>query len=401
MTKVFTLLLVLAAPARLAAQDSPVAEGGGLRLGPFRLTPTVSVRDVGVDTNVFNTAGHTEGDFTFTVAPQIEGRTTVRRSQVAFRYEPSFAFFATHPNERSLNHDLAGSGRVTLARLSLFGNGSYVNARGRANDEIDSRAQRMESTAEAGIGVTVFPKLTAQAAVRSSRYRFDEDALYQGTELATTLNRDTRGLSGSVVYALTPLTRIVASLEADEERFILSPIRDARVSGVHGTVQFNPRAVVSGMARVGYLRFRPASIAVPEFSGVVWSLDVGYRIRETTRVGVELDHRPSYSYDPNTPYYVSQVFGASLRQQLASRVDLELRARRGGYRYRRLLTSPPQSDSDPPAFIAHHESIGLNFLVSRSVTTSVAVAYWSRGWSGVSLLASNGLRVGMTTSYRF
>jgi hypothetical protein len=246
----------------------------------------------------------------------------------------------------------------------------------------------------------VFPKLAAEVAVRSSRHRFDVDALFQATPLARALNRDRNGVSAILLYSVTSLTRLVASVEADEERFTLSPIRDARVSGVHGAVQFNPRALIFGVARVGYQRFRPSNVLVPPFSGLVWTVDLGYRIRESTRVGFSLEHRPSYSYAEETPYYMSQSIGASFRRQLASRVDIELRGRRGRYEYRRLVraSQPPE---DVAAFIVHSESVALHFTLNRNVTTALGVAYWNRAWSGVSLLPSDGMRVGLTTSYRF
>ena len=53
-----------------AAPNDP-AQNARIRFGPFFLQPTVSITNAGVDTNVFNSNGQPERDFTITIMPEV------------------------------------------------------------------------------------------------------------------------------------------------------------------------------------------------------------------------------------------------------------------------------------------------------------------------------------------
>ena len=89
-----TLLLGLLAaltPLQVSAQAPSSASGGSaepisdvrrsypIHAGPFYLRPALSLKEMGVDTNVFNTAGEQKSDFTFTLTPQIDVAVPVAR----------------------------------------------------------------------------------------------------------------------------------------------------------------------------------------------------------------------------------------------------------------------------------------------------------------------------------
>ena len=58
-----------------------------MRLGPLYLTPSVTLTNFGVDTNVFNAAGERQQDFTFSLSPHVDtwlpfGRRTLLETSV-------------------------------------------------------------------------------------------------------------------------------------------------------------------------------------------------------------------------------------------------------------------------------------------------------------------------------
>src|SRR6185503_5997430 len=65
----------LALPAAALAQSEgaekidEVRKEARAHLGPFYATPTIALKELGVDSNVFNAAGEPESDFTFTATP--------------------------------------------------------------------------------------------------------------------------------------------------------------------------------------------------------------------------------------------------------------------------------------------------------------------------------------------
>ena len=68
--------LILALPIALSAQTYPEppdpAENARVRMGPFSVRPTLIIRDVGIDSNVFNASGIPQEDFSFTAGARVD-----------------------------------------------------------------------------------------------------------------------------------------------------------------------------------------------------------------------------------------------------------------------------------------------------------------------------------------
>jgi hypothetical protein len=397
------LLLTAISGTAVSAQspeDDP-RSGARLHLGPFYLTPTIVLQDMGIDSNVFNTSINKESDFTFALTPSVDGMVGSRRARVTFRSGTDFVYFAKHDSERGVNQDLAGSGVFNLARVTLLVRGTYLNTRGRPNEEIDVRARRVETSGDAAFRLALFGKVAAEAGTRMFRAQYDPDATFNEALLAQTLNRNIRTNYGGLRYALTPLTTIQVSGEAGEERFPLSPIRDSDSAGAYGAVEFDRRAMIHGAARVGYQRFRPLHTAMPPFSGVIGFVDIGYRIRESTQLGVTLDRRPAYSYEPREPYYLGEAIGISVRRQLTATFELDVRLRHLWYEYRRLDTGSALADAPGRVDTWTNLSAALNFQVNRKVTSTFQASHWVRRSDVYSYTNMDGLRIGTTMFFRF
>ena len=71
-------------PAGAAAQTEAPGAPADVRsearshLGPFYFTPGVRLKELGVDSNVFNAAGEQKSDFTFTLAPTLNVSVPIR-----------------------------------------------------------------------------------------------------------------------------------------------------------------------------------------------------------------------------------------------------------------------------------------------------------------------------------
>src|SRR5262245_29675580 len=88
-----TLLFSLTASPGLAQPVSPprstagstkpideVRQGDSFRLGPVYLDPAIRLKELGVDSNVFNQWENEKSDFTFTVTPQADIALPVARA---------------------------------------------------------------------------------------------------------------------------------------------------------------------------------------------------------------------------------------------------------------------------------------------------------------------------------
>jgi hypothetical protein len=350
MIRTFIVLLALAIPATTLAQVTGGArEVADVRstarghIGPFYVTPTVLVKELGVDSNVFNAAGEPQSDFTFTVKPSLRVWTPMaRRALVKATFAPDLVWYAEHASERSFNPDATVRGEVYLGRLTVFGERGYMSSRQRPNHDVDIRSRYVQESTAAGVGVAVTSRLSVDVAGRQTAVRYDSASEFDGISLAQTLNRETRGIQLTARHRLTPLTTLALRSEALEDRFEFSPARNADSYRVMPGVEFAPQALIKGTAYVGYRKFTPLfSDILPEFSGVVGELGLSYTLLGSTVFGASYRRDLAYSYSALQPFFVDDAVGLSIRRALGSRFDVLLSGDRHKYDYETVLTAGP------------------------------------------------------------
>ena len=239
-------LMALSVPAGAAAgQAEPPAdprEAARMHIGPFYFTPELRIEELGVDTNVFNSADERR-DFTFTVAPAVDLRVPFgRRALITAIASTDLVYYHRYASERSFDPDVAVRGDLFLNRLTLFAEPSYLNTRQRLNFELDARVRRDERAVSAGARLRISAKSDVEVAAGGRRTRFDADATFNGTSLRETLNRESRQVSLTLRHALTPVlhdpaqVEELADLEAQADRLALvgllagAPLRRLRTT---------------------------------------------------------------------------------------------------------------------------------------------------------------------------
>ena len=275
-----TALTVLALPVMASAQtmgaervDEVRREASG-HVGPLYFTPQLLLKELGVDSNVFNAAGDPKSDFTFTLGPRADAWIPVaRRALFQVRAATDLVWYATYATERSIDPQFLGRSEIYIRRITLFAEGEYVNTRERLNYEVDARARHVENNASAGVAVRLTPKFSVEVAGRIDETRFDADEEFDGVRLQRTLDHKATGYSVAARHRVTPLTTVVVRYERIDDEFRFSPLRDSHSVRVMPGVEFKPRALIKGSAYVGYRKFTPSAADVlPEFSGLVGQL---------------------------------------------------------------------------------------------------------------------------------
>src|SRR5438874_12358229 len=88
------------------AQTTPIDEArqtARLHIGALYLTPTLQLKDVGVDTNVFNSAEPAR-DYTLTLSPGVQVAVPVaRRALLAGSVAANAVYFQRYATERSVS----------------------------------------------------------------------------------------------------------------------------------------------------------------------------------------------------------------------------------------------------------------------------------------------------------
>lgn len=410
-------MLLLAPPARAQEPPSPideVREQARVHAGPFYITPSLLLRDLGIDSNVFNEPDDPESDFTFTLGPRADVAVPIaRRALLRAVVGADFVYYQKYSSERSANPRFAPRAELFLNKLTLFGEGSYLRSRQRPNFEIDARSLRTESFVAGGVAYQYSPRLGFEGSFRRAGVEFDAEETFLGTSLRETLNRESRTYAGLARYAVTPKTTIVLKGEASRDRFEFSPARDADTLRITPGVEFSDRALIFGSAYVGVRRFTTKSEQLEDFHGVVAAASLGFTVLGRTVVTLTGDRDVTYSFERLQPYYVVGSYGVNVRHRLAGKFDVMAGAARHKYTYRDLVVPPggqlPTAPSLDPASVPGQErvdttrnfSISLGYMLGPDARLGFGTSYWTRASNSDRFRDYDALRTGVSLNYGF
>lgn len=319
--------LILALPIALSAQTYPEppdpAENARVQMGPFSVRPTLIIRDVGIDSNVFNASGIPQEDFSFTGGARVDVGVRLNRILATYSSSYEYMYFQKFKSERGSNRGSNGRVDFLLGRLRPFLVGSLIDSHERPNAEIDARAHRRETGYGAGAGLLLFTHTTLNGSYRRSISTYADDEYFSGVLLADALNTESETLEGSLEFELTALTSLALNVGRTEDHFRRSPDRDADTRRYGVTLTFEPAALISGRAQIAYRQFNPQSAEIPDMSGMAVAVALTSSFRDLTRVVVNLDHDIRYSFADLTPYYLSTAARTTFTQRIVGPFDVQ------------------------------------------------------------------------------
>jgi hypothetical protein len=305
----------------------PDAEAS-VRFGPLSLKSTIALSNVGVDTNVFNQADEDrpESDFTMTFSPTTDVWLRMGRTWLTGTVAVDWVYYNEFASERSANSTFRIGLERTFNRLAVNGNARRVSTRDRPGYEIDARSQRYETGYDGEATLRVMSRTRVGATAWHRRTEFDEGASFRAASLAQELNRTSSGSGVVVRHDLTTLTGLSLDVTRERERFVFSQFRDSDSTRVQAGVRFEPLALISGSAAVGFRDFNPRPADVPAFRGAVTNVNLAYSLLGTTRFGVQAARDIQYSFEFSQPYYLETGVTASVQQQVFGPFDVLGRA---------------------------------------------------------------------------
>lgn len=393
------MLALVLAPAVALAQGPPPDPRASARMhvGPFYITPTVQVRNLGIDTNVFNEFENPKSDFTYTLAPKVDLWLPVtRRFLLTTRTEAGLVYYKKYADQRSIDPDAFVRGDVLLHRLSVFFENDFRWSKERANLEIDDRVRQRTDAARVGVNFSLTPKLSTEVSLYQSTYDFDASLnSLRIINYRSGLKRNERGLRIGLAERLTSKTTLILEGETQRTRFDFATGKNADGFRISPGVVFGQRALIEGTAKVGYRRLMPLNDNVPSFQGVVASVSLGYTLLGATRLSVETSRDLAYSYEVSQPYFVTTGLGGNIRRQLRGDFDAVLAARRTRQNYRVLsdVSSAPRQD------VILNYSADFGYRLNRDVRVGLVVAWQRRDSPASSSRAYRSMTAGFSLTY--
>jgi hypothetical protein len=336
--RTFLLLLVAIALLRSAVPASAQARSGDpttarWHLGPVALDPRFALRNVGLDSNVFNEAQAPTRDVTASFGPEMDSWLRLGRVGLAATSTLTWNYFRESRSQRSFDGAQQLRADLDLQWLVPHASGSIERARQRPNLEIDTRVRRDVSEVGAGVDVRLGPRLSIDLAHEVRRYEFSRgDA--GGEDLADALNRREAETTATGRLAVTPLTTVVVKASVRKDRFDQALFRDSQSVAVMPGVEFKPLALISGTAAVGIRHLKPDSGEVGAFRGFVSDVALNYQLRDLMRVSVLARRDVEYSFEAGQPYYLSNGLRLSLTQALGAGWDVVVHGGRTTLDYR-------------------------------------------------------------------
>jgi hypothetical protein len=307
-----------------------------VRIGSLWIRPTLALTNVGVDTNVFNVAdaAHPQSDFTITAAPQVELWLRAGRTWLSGGVREDLVWYRKFANQRSINSINSVGWLVPLTRMTFTAGTSWVNARDRPGFEIDTRVQRSEHDYNGAAELRALSKTLIGVRADRRTVNFDQAEVFLGSNLHDQLNRVQTTGAVTARHELTPLTSVTLDVSKQQDRFDFNPLRDSDSTQVTAGLKFTPDALISGSAQFGYRRFKPLAADVPGYKGGTVSVNLGYVLLGTTKMGVQVARDVQYSFDVDRPYFLLSALSGTIAQQLFGPVDVEGRMGRQRLAYR-------------------------------------------------------------------
>ena len=392
------LVSVLLSMASLAAAQEtrePVEPGDNARFrwGPLRFTPSLILDSIGVDTNVFNESADPKQDTTAAAGPGVDLWLRPGRARISGKASGQYQYFKTYDNQRGWNTSDELKFELPLSRLKPFVSGSYKNTHDRPGFEIDSRSRAAINEVALGTAFRVSSKTMFIVTGSREITAFDQKATFFGATLAQSLNRRSDLEQLQFRYELTPLTTLVVKSDAIQDRFEFEKSRNADSLRFMPGFEFKPFALISGAVAVGFRHFNGLRETLPDYNGVVASVNAKYTLT-ATQIAVKIDRDLNFSYEDANPYYTATSAQVALTERLTRTWDVIARGAWQSLAYRQIDPLPVVGKTET----GRGYGLGVGYRLGETLRLGIDAIYSMRR-SIETARQYDGLRVGASVSY--
>lgn len=348
------------------AETEPTA--GVISLGPVKVAPGLTIRELGWDSNVFNDpeSAIPKEDYLVAMQPDAAVFARLRFVKVSAYAGLDLNYFKEYTAENSTGHLLRGRLDLLLGRLRPFVAAGETKIRARPNGEVDVRADRQDSELSGGVAFDLSAHSLVYAAAVATEFAFD-DAFEGDVNVASTMTRDGNDYSAGVRTDLTPLLALTLLGGYHEDLFTYVSLRNTESYYGSAQLKFAPEGVINGSAAVTYRSMTPVDPTVRPFRGILGTVGLTYSFLEVGRLNLGLGRNLEYSFDTAEAYYLENTISLVYTHRIVGMIDVQVKGSRSLFDYEASDTVPAHNDT----LDAAGGSLGYN-LKNR---TRVAVNY--------------------------
>lgn len=368
----------------------------------LRFTPTFTLANAGVDTNVLYEAEDPIDDIVFTLRPGVDYWLRFGPILMSATSSLDYHYFRESTDQRNLGTEQALRVDLSLTRFTPFVYTQFLDRRERLGVEIDARAPWRRKALGAGIEFRIQSRTTLTLSGQQSHLDYEEGAEFRDVLLGPQLNRTSRSVELEFGYELTPLTTVQARVQRERETFDSSMLRHANSWTLAADFEFDPLAFISGDFQFGVRKFDLEAPLLQDFSGLVMSGRLSYTFYRAT-LAVTLGRDTQFSYLESDPYYVQTGFGASVSQVLTPLWDVVGRTGRQRLDYRsqwlsvRDVALVPRWNQEGDVRTSFGG--GAGYRASQRMRVGFEVDYVTRRSAIDAIRGFSGWRAGMSITY--
>lgn len=332
-----------------------------LKIGPFFVSPSFDLRNVGVDNNVFRDEANRRQDLTATIAVATIFGARVKAFSLIVTQDNRYVWFRRYTSERAIDGGLKGIAELRLQNLRPWITVSKMRSTDRAGYEVDARAARSTPNFEAGVDVNFGMRTGLTASFSRQRTEYEEGEAFDGVDLKKTLDNEQTFVHVNGKWQYSEFTDLTAGFEWTRHEFLLDPLRSGDTVAYLVGFQSRGDAPIVGRLEGGYKTQRHDNPAVPDFAGLVLGGTVTTVAFDRVKLDLTADRDVHFSYDNDFPFFVQQGAGVTLTGRVSTRLDLIGSARGEWLRYSETFKSaglPLASRTDLATVL------GIGFLYS-------------------------------------
>jgi len=397
---VIVLGLALPAAAQTFRPPDPLSRpwaAAQLNLGAFYFAPTFELRDVGVDSNVFNDDANPKSDLTGKLG--LRSLIGVHFGEgLIFQVSQNnyYVYYRRYASERSIEADLGLTLEYRTRAFRPWVRWDRVKSAQRTGTEIDTRAERRVPVLDFGADFTGTFRLGLSTAARRSQLEYADHEEYDGTNLSETLNGQSSIVQGFLRYEMTDHSDLTGGLDYTQDVFDRSTVRGNDGYYQYAGIQTTTGATLAGSATVGFRQQHHNDPTVPDFKGIIANIGVGFIPSEYLRVDVDGRRDVGYSYQAKYPYFLEEGTGLSITNRFAERMDLVLSGRATWLKYDETM----EGLKDPYTDRTVVPGIGTGFFAGGGFGSGVGILF-ERYARGSPIPDRNYVSTRFSSNYRF
>jgi len=358
-----------------------------LRIGPFRVFPTINFRNIGYDDNVYyqREEDNPISDYTATFSPEVKVYLLFRNFLIISLTEnPEYVYYFKQKRERRWNNTISPEIKLLfLNRFVISGRYSYRDRRWRASSEFDVRANELRESYRGSLFYETARRTSFGVSASLEKISY-EDITLVGEEiyLSRWLNREERSGNLAFYYRVFSESFFFISGRYTEYKFehIQSRWRDSYSYQALSGIRFPFLGKVRGTLSLGYKKLLPRIEEKKGFFGLIGNTSFDFRIRRF-RLRFQYNRDCHFSYWTNSIYFIEDRYGAGLSFYLTKFLRLDYNFSYGKANYPEVMSlwmPDGRYEEIKRKDVYRIQTAGFVFRIIKNTGIGLMVNFWER-----------------------